>query len=368
MEVLRHLRPLGRLTLVLAAATLFASPLEAQRSGRGEPPPAAPGPNWPVKTREHVDLWFHAFALLQDDTAAVPIFDRGYRERITVLKNARGLYTGFDAARDELARTGAPHLMGAQFIALYFGTWDDMQQAFTYFLRAEGDPRSAGRNSEVAGIIAFLAAQFPRPADREWARKFIEALADEREKFHRAWWLEQLRAREPALAAADSLWQQSWRPKLQGYLNYTRQTGGDLILSLVLGGEGRAVPAGARANQYAVAFPTTADSAAVLLYAFAHEAAGAIAQVAVDDNLTPAQQRSGLGAQYGSAGLVRGGAMLIQQFMPELAEGYARWYLAQAGRAAPEANALAALAEAFPMPDLMIESMKRQIALSAQGI
>lgn len=367
MEVLRYVRPLGRLTLVLAAATLFASPLEAQRRGRGETPPAAPAPNWPVKTREHVDLWFHGFALLQDDTAAVPIFDRGYRERITVLKNTRGLYTAFDTARDELARSGASYLMNAQFIALYFGTWDEMQQAFTYFLRANGNPNSAN-NSEVAGIIAFLAAQFPRPADREWAKKFIEALADEREKFHRAWWLEQIRAREPAMAVADTLWQKAWRPKLQGYLNYTRQTGGDLILSLVLGGEGRAVPAGARANQYAVAYPSSPDSAAVLLYAFAHEAAGAIANVAVDDNLTPAQQRAGLGAQYGSAGLVRGGALLIQQFMPELAEDYARWYLAQAGRPIPQESALAALAEAFPMPDIMIESMKRQIALSAQGI
>jgi hypothetical protein len=367
MEVLRHLRPLGRLSLVVAATTLFASPLEAQRRGRGEAPPVAPAPNWPLKTREHVDLWLHAFALLQDDTASVPIFDRGYRERMTVLKNARGLYTAFDAARDDLARSGASHLLDAQFIALYFGSWEEMQQAFTYFLRAEGDPRRSN-NREVQGIIAFLGAQFPRPADRDWAKKLIDALGDEREKFHRAWWLEQLRAREPALAATDSLWQQAWRPKLQGYLNYTRQTGGDLILSLVLGAEGRAVPAGARSNQFAVAFPATSDSAAVLLYYFAHEAAGAIAKVAVDDNLTPAQQRAGLGNQYGSAGLVRGGALLIQQFMPELTEGYARWYLMQAGRAVPEGSALVALAEAFPMPDLMIESMKRQIALSAQGI
>lgn len=367
MEVLRYLRPLGRLSLVLAAATLFASPLEAQRGGRGETPTTPPVPNWPVKTREHVDLWFHGFALLQDDTAAVPIFDRGYRERITVLKNARGLYTAFDAARDELARTGAAHLLNAQFIAMYFGTWDELQQAFTYFLRAEGNPRSSN-NREVQGIIAFLGAQFPRPADRDWARKFMEVLADERAQFHRAWWLEEFRRREPALAAADSLWQQAWRPKLQGFLNYTRQTGGDLILSVALGGEGRAIPAGARANQYAVAFPNTPDSAVVLLYSFAHEAAGSIAKVAVDDNLTPAQQRSGLGDQYGSAGLVRGGALLIAEFLPELAEDYARWYLAQAGRAIPEGSALAALAEAFPMPDIMIESMKRQIALSAQGI
>jgi hypothetical protein len=367
MEVLRDLRPLGRLTLLLAAVVLVAAPLEAQRRGRGAPA-AAPAPQWPVKTREHVDLWLHAFALLQDDTATVPFFARGYRERVTVAKNARGLYTAFDTARDELARTGASHLLSAQFLALYFGSWEEMQQAVDYFLKADGDPRRAS-NQEVQGIVAFLNAQFPRPADRAWIKRLMETLADERTQFHRGWWLEQSRARDRALAVADSLWQREWRPALQRYLNYTQQAGGDLILSLALGGEGRAVSGGRRASQFAVAFPATADSAEVLLFSFVHEAAGVIAKVAVDDNLTPAQQRAGLGAQYGSAGLVRGGALLAEQVAAGMGERYARWYLAQAGRPVADGRtALAALAELFPMPPEMITSLERQIALSFQGI
>src|SRR3954469_19327236 len=35
-----------------------------------------PGIIWPVKTREHVDLWLHGFALLQEDTTFVPFFRR----------------------------------------------------------------------------------------------------------------------------------------------------------------------------------------------------------------------------------------------------------------------------------------------------
>lgn len=54
--------------------------------------------------------------------------------------------------------------------------------------------------------------------------------------------------------------------------------------------------------------------------------------------------------------------------MPGGGERYARWYLAQAGKPVPASGALAALAAAFPMPDDMIVSMRRQIALSFTGI
>lgn len=368
MEVLRDLRALRALILALAGLALAAGPADAQRGRRAEPLRQA-GPQWPVKTREHVDLWLHAFALLQADTAAVPFFDRGYAERITITKNSRGIYTKFDEQRAALAAdpAGAKHLLDAQFLPLYFGTWTEMQQAIEYFLRAEGDPRKAN-NREVQGIVAFLAQMFPRPDDRAWLRKLVDAVQDEYEKFYRAWWLEQFRGREPALAVADSLWQSTWRPSLQRYLNYTQQQNGDIILSLTLGGEGRALAVGARTGQYAIAFPATPDSAEVLLYVFAHEAAGAMARVAVTDNLTPAQLRQGLGDSLSANGLVRGGALLVEHILPGAGERYARYYLAQMGKTAPEGGALAALAEAFPMPDLMIDEIKRQIALSFQGI
>jgi hypothetical protein len=371
MEVLRHLRPRRPLTLALVALAMLAgaaSDALAQRGRRSEPLRPA-GPQWPVKTREHVDLWLHAFALLQDDTAAVPFFDRGYRERITIVKNSRGVYTAFDEQRAALAAdpVTAKHILDAQFLPLYFGTWQEMQQAIEYFLRAQGDPRRAN-NAEVQAIVAFLAQGFPRADDRAWLRKVVDAVQAEYDAFYKAYWLEQFRARERALAVADSLWQSTWRPGLQRYLNYTQQQGGDLILAITLGGEGRALPAGERANQFAVAFPATPDSAEVLLYTFVHEAAGAMVRVAVNDHLTPAQQRQGLGNTYAASGLVRGGALLAEAVVPGAGERYARYYLAQMGKTAPDGGALAALAEAFPMPDAMIDEMKRQIALSMQGI
>ena len=386
MEVLRHLRPNRRvkslnprrlrrweavaLAAGFAAFVLCAAPAEAQRRGRAEPAPA-PSVQWPVKVREHVDLWFHGFALIQDDTTAIPLFDRDYRQQITVLKNSRVLYTPFDSAQEFLSTRlkERPDLNGAQFVALYFGTWEDLVQAFDYFIKAEGDPRRSN-NRDVQTIIGLLSGYFPRPADRVFAQRFIAALEGERMQFHREWWLAERRVREPALAAADSLWQRSWRPAIQRFLNHTQQPSGDIILSLTLGGEGRALPAGKTTNQFALGWPRTAATAEELLFAFAHEAIGSTAQVAVNDHLTPAQQRTGDAARYASAGLVRGGALLVERVEPGMGARYARWYLAQMGRvaSAEDTAALAALADAFPMPVEMLETIQRQINLAFTGI
>ena len=381
MEILRDLRSLRSMTrppiaraLLTAVAVAVALAL-ATGACAGSQSTAAPltrvaaGPQWPVKTREHVDLWLHTFALLVEDTATVPLFARGYRDQVTVAKNASNIYTDLDANRNALAAVikAKPEYEGAQFLALYFGSWEEMRQAFDYFLKAEGDP-SKSRNREVQAVIAFLAQQFPRAEGRDFARRLIAGVDSEREKFHHAWWLTEQRARTAGLAATDSLWQRSWRPALQRFLNHTQQASGDLILSLALGGEGRAVPAGKSASQYAVAWPRTPDSAEVALFVFAHEAAGSIAQVAVSDHLTPAQQREGAGARLAGAGLVRGGAMLVARVSPEAAERYARYYLAQMGRPVPARNALAALDAAFPMPDEILASMRRQIDIAFGGI
>ena len=398
MEVLRHLRSTGvtllracttapcrtaprttafrttalRTSALLATAFAVALTLGACAGTQTSAAPLRPvvrGPQWPVKTREHVDLWLHGFALLMDDSSTVPLFERGYREHVTIEKNKRGLYTAFDSSRSALAamvRT-RPVLEGAQFLALYFGTWDELRQAVDYFVNAEGDPAKA-TNREVQGIIAFLAQQFPRKEDREFARRFTKALDGERTSFHHQWWLDEQRARTAGLATADSLWQSTWRPALQVYLNHTQQGNGDLIVSRALGGEGRSVPAGKNASQFAVAWPATADSADVLLFSFAHEAAGAVANVAVNDHLTPAQQREGAGARLAATGLVRGGALLVSRIDAALGERYARWYLRQSGRPVPASGALEALAAAFPMPEEMIASMKRQIDLAFVGI
>ena len=81
-----------------------------------------------VKTSEHVDLWLHGYALLQEDTTFVPFFRRGYGTDMIVLKNRANVVTQLDANRDRLrARLAAnPQLINAQFVPLSFSNWAEL--------------------------------------------------------------------------------------------------------------------------------------------------------------------------------------------------------------------------------------------------
>lgn len=323
---------------------------------------------WPVKTREYVDLWLHGFALLVDDSSQVPLFRRGYRDAVTVEKNRRGIVSDLDANADDLrARLAArASLAGAQFAALAFESDAEMARGFEAFFVAKGDPRRAS-NQQAAQMIAYLATYFPLAEDREWARKFTNALTSERAKFHHAWWVEEQRRRAGALAAGDSLWQLRLRPALSRFLSGTRQEGGSLLFSLPVEGEGRTASFGRRQNVIVVPLPDSAAAAVDALYVTVHELVGAVAAPAIDDNLSPAQKRAGDGERLSAIALVRGGLMLLQRAAPEMAEGYARFYL-RVARFEYAGDPLAAMERAFPLSAELAGTLRRQIDLAFGGI
>lgn len=372
---------LARLTRPAAALAIAASLAACGSSGGqeagGTPAPSAsaepatPSRNqpWPVKTRQHLDTWLHGFAMIQDDTAKVPFFRRGYREQMIVAKNRQNITTLLDANREKL-RAGLaarPQLINTQFFPFQMASWEETRQFIEYFLKAEGDPRRAG-NQEVAIMIATVGQYFPAPADRAWLQLFMQSLEDERTKFYQQHWIETQRQRAPVLAAVDSVWQLRARPKLQGFLNNNQLANGELLLSLPLGGEGRTQLGGKRVNAIAVTFPETREAAAEAVYAFVHEAALPLASTAVNDNVTPAERRNGVAERHASSAVVLGGLAILQKSVPELAEGYARFYLAASGRPAPSSGAVATLEREFPLPAQIREGMMRQIAIALGGI
>jgi hypothetical protein len=368
-------RPFLRASRLLAVACTGV--LAACATGGAPQGGSAPGPggtgtatapvvqSWPVVTREHVDLWLHGFAMVMDDTARVPYFRRGYRDQIAALKNGGRVSTLLDANRAQLRTrfVANPGLaLNAQFLALSFASDADMRRAIDLFLEAAGDPQRAG-DQQAQAVIAFLAQAFPLAADREWLRLFSASLRDEYDKFYRGYWAQTQRDRAPVLAAVDAAWQGTYRPKLQRFLNNTQQQGGELILSIPIGGEGRTSNAGDRSNQVTVTFPERSTDALEAIYVFAHEVVGGIAGTAVNDNTTPAQQREGLASTYVSAAQVRGGALLLQRVAPELVAGYTRFYLRTANVAASSS-----LATAFPLPANLVEAIDRQLGVVLGGI
>jgi len=323
---------------------------------------------WPMKVREHVDLWLHGYAMLQEDSTFVPFFRRGYGTNMTVLKNRANVVTQLDANRDRLrARLSTnPQLINAQFIPLNFASWEDLVGVVDLFVRANGDPRAAS-SQQQANAIAFLAAYFQTGADRDWLRLFVQSLNDESAKFYHSYWTQQERERGNVLELADTLWQRTYRPRMQRFLNNTQQGNGEILLSLPLDGEGRTQTSGSRSNVMTVSFPDRPADAIEAIYVVAHEAVGSLAGTAVNDNITPEQRRSGLGDRYQSAAAVRAGALLLQRTSPEILDGYMRYYLRSVNRPLGS-NLQSTFNATFSIPDTIRDAMTRQIDMILGGI
>ncbi|HVA58208.1 MAG: hypothetical protein WBQ26_13690 [Gemmatimonadaceae bacterium] len=355
----------GWLGAALVAAVMSSGCATGMRGTRA--PAAAPAPVWPVVTREHVDLWLHGYAMITRDAAQVPVFRRGYRNSLDVLRRKDNVLTGLDANHERLATLMAQNaeITNGQFLPLYFDSWDEMVQTINAFLGADGDARTAPPALRVQ--VALVASMFPTAQDREWLRLFTQSLGDESEHFFHQYWVSQQEACKPLVVAVDSLWQ-SLRPRFQSFLTNTHQLDGQLVLSLVIGGEGRTLNASPQHNVMVVALPESRADLDDPIYGFAHEAVQSIANSAIIDNTTAAEQRSGVAAGYAPTAAVRAGAMLMDRAAPEFADGFMRFYLRQAGVTPPPGNVEATFVATFPLPTAIEASMDRQINTALGGI
>ncbi len=355
----------GWLGAALMAAAILSGCTTGTRGSRA--PAAAPTPAWPVVTREHVDLWLHGYAMITRDAARVPVFRRGYRDSLDLLRRRDNALTGLDANHERLATLMAQNaeITNGQFLPLYFDSWDEMVQTINAFLDAQGDPRTAAPG--LRAQIGLVASMFPTAQDREWLRLFTQSLGDESEHFFHEYWAARQRTFDPLVVAVDSSWQ-SLRPRFQRFLTNTHQLDGQLVLSLVIGGEGRTLNASPRHNVMVVALPESRAELDDPIYGFAHEAVQSIANSAITENTTAAEQRSGVAAGYAPTAAVRAGAMLMDRVAPEFADGFMRFYLRQAGVASPAGNVEAKFVATFPLPTAIEAWMDRQINTALGGI
>jgi hypothetical protein len=371
-------RSLAAAALLVAAGcatSTMSSPSRAPSPSPATAPSATEGgttplvqTTWPVRTREHVDLWLHAYALLTPDSNLVPYFRRGYRDQIVAVRRQRGISTLLDASRPKLLEriNVNPSLAtGPQFLPFYFASWDQMRETVNLFLQRNGNPRGSDQTTQQ--YFAILGGTFQTAADREWLRQFVAAVEDESRRFYHDYWLSESRTHAAAVARVDSVWQQTWRPAFQRYLNNTQQQNGEVYLSLPLDGEGRTVHFGKVQNAVAVQMPDSPQNAEVALYVFAHEIAGSVASTAIEDNTTPAERRAGASSRYDQSAAVRAGALLLEKTMPSAVPGYMRFYLQSAGRAAPT-DPKAAFTTTFALPDAITDAIARQLDVILGGI
>lgn len=352
-------------TRAVALGALAASLGACATAQTGADPLPPREEEWTLRTREHVDLWLHGFALLTDDTARVRHFAPGYRAEIEELKRAMALQSALDANRPQLrARLESnPALVNAQFVALYFANLEDLERAVEITLRVGGQ---AGQVSDpvLQRVVSVMATYFPVAADREWLRLFMLGLRDEHQRFYRQFWAQREGDRFATFAAVDSLWRTTYQPRFRRFLNNTQQPSGDFLLSLPLGAEGRVLR---EPPVIAATFPAQPARAIESIYVFAHEMVATMASSVVEDNITPAERREGRGALLMSLAAVRGGAMVLQRVAPELADGYARFYLTAVQVQPPAQNVQQVLATVFPLPEVIEQSLSRQIDIVLGG-
>jgi hypothetical protein len=351
------------------ARTSSQSAMPARNSATPTPPPTTQAPAWRVTTKEHVDLWLHGFAMLTSDTGHVPFFERGYKQATVAAKRQKNVFSQLDANQKDLsARFAAnPALTNAQFLAMYFSSFPEMVNATDLFIRSQGNPRAAS-DPQIQQQIALLAANFQQGADRNWLKLFVQGLQDESSRFFHAYWLAEQQARGAAYSAFVEAWSSKYYPKLARFLNNTQQPRGEVVLSIPIGGEGRTINDGKQSNMVAVTFPRTIDAAPEALFVFVHEVVGRLANEAITDNTSPAEQRSGVANEYVGNGAVRGGALLLRRVFPELVPDYMRFYLRTIGRTASNGDPSTAFAAAFPLPTAILNAIDSQIGVALGGI
>lgn len=342
--------------LLLALAGCMSPMIRVDRGPRGIP--VGP-PGWDLQTREHVDLWLHGYAMLQDDSGALPFFRPGYRNELAALKSEARVFTLLDANVDRLAPRLATNsqLVNGQFAPLYFQSWADLRAGVRAFLEANGNPSRASGSGRRAVVV--LREMFPTAEDRDWLRTFVLSLEDERENFYREHWEERQRRSVLAHAAADSALRAASEGGLRRYAANASLSRGSLILSLPLGGEGRAVLTGVERPLIAVPRPMVPAEAASVVYVFTHELVTPAVDVATRE--FDGELPRGLSADaYTTSALVRAGHHLLQRAVPGMADDYARYYLQLAGRDAGS-DAGATLAAVFALPDALETAVLQQV-------
>lgn len=370
------MRPAGKLraaalALLLVGCASGGAPGSGESGARGggAAQPPRPEANWPIRTRYHLDLWLHGYAMVQQDTTLVPYFKRGYSDQLNTLKNRANVYTDLDRYRTQLREQMASSktIVGGQFLPLYFDSWDEMRAAIDTFLVADGKTRTT-QSQQVQSIIEVVGSSYPNAADRAWLRTFAKALDDESARFYQSYWNQQQRERSGAKAALDSLWGKVYLPKFRAYLNNTRQNDGEIFVSIPLDGEGRTITNSPHSNSVAVAYPEREADALDAIYVFMHEVVGSLAAQVIADNTTPAQKRDGVAAGYASPAAVRGGVIVLKRIAPELVIGYERYYLHSANASFTSGSEEATMARVFPLPQNILYGMTRQLEIVFGGI
>lgn len=363
---------------LLTSVAIACSSSQNNPAATAEPLAVRPDLTWRISTRYQVDLWLHGYALLQQDTTLIPYFKPGYRDSLVAFKKRGNITTLLDTDRDSLRTQldSDSRLIAGQFLGLYFRSWETTQKAIDQYLKTSAGPEESARrvnsprqmmDPDSRAVFGIIQASYSTPAERQWLKKFTAAMQDENAKYYANWWKAQQSERAAVLAAVDSLWTQTYFAKFRHFLTKSGQSRGEILLSLPLDGEGRTLGEPGRGPTITITFPDSVSHAVDAMYALAHEAVSPVSNAAVNDNTTPAEKKEGVADRYTSPAAVRGGLQLLQKIAPELAIGYARYYLDAAHISYTPGAEVAAIEKAFPLRQTIADQLTSQLNSDLTG-
>jgi hypothetical protein len=326
--------------------------------------PEVPVSTWHVEAKPQVDLWYHSMAVIQaDQPGPLALYSADYATRIREVKIERGVYpTKLDElAEDFRERIGdGPSFDLFHFLPLYFPRADPERMLDALDAIAENrvnDPTVYG--PDVGNTVFIMSRQITGGRERGVLKDLVAVVREEWNVFYRDYWKENEDKRDHRYAAVQSMWDSLFAPKLAGYLQRRRLTGGLLVPSPAVGPEGRIVdPDSYNPNDQIVSvqMPLSTDRPETTVYAFLKELCflliddQQLAKYAVDPaDLQDLRRRAA----------VRCGADIMQFYAPVLASGYRRVFLDAVG--AEESSTVGAFERVYALKPEVEELVREQI-------
>jgi hypothetical protein len=326
--------------------------------------PEQPLSAWVVQPKAQVDLWFHSMAVIQaDQPGPLALYSADYAREIREVKMERGVYpTMLDQLADDLRdRIGDdPAFDQFHFLPLYFPRADPERMLDVLLAVAErrtNDPSMYG--PDVGNMVFNLSRLMDGGRERGLLRDLVEAITEEWNLFYRDYWEEEDEARTDRYAAVQSMWDSLFAPKLAGYLERRRLTGGLLVPSAAIGPEGRIVESDSynpRDQVVSVQMPLSTERPEATVYAFLKE----LCFLLVDDQRL-ARYMTGPGdfEDLRRRVAVRCGAYIMEFYAPIMAAGYRRVFLDAVG--AEESSTVSAFERVYALDPEVAEFVREQI-------
>jgi hypothetical protein len=310
-------------------------------------------------------LWYHGLAVVGfDQDEGFPLYRSGYADDVRRAKEELGVYpTPLDEMSEELLEDleQDPILQNFHFLPLYFPASDreGMMQALTAVANRKVNESGAVGPESRSGA-RWAAGTFEEGSQRRVLRELVEVLEQEWDLFYGEYWQREVAVGQAENEILEQRFNRELSPGIEDFLGDEGLQSGYVVVSRVLGPEGRLIQGNA--------FRGIADAVAVWapgwedvngsLYSIVRELCFSIVDGSVINRATV---RRGDPQIISGRAAVRCGSLLIGRGVRNLLDDYQRAFLRAAGADTSESELAVAFEEEFQVPGRVLEAIRAHL-------